>query len=58
MPHTNPFDPPSRGHLLTCPNCFQSMRIKTIESADGRDRVTLSCDECRIEATQDKTRQP
>jgi hypothetical protein len=30
------------------------MRIKTIELCDGRESITLSCDECKREAQQNR----
>jgi hypothetical protein len=29
------------------------MRIKTIDVSDGRQRITLVCDQCHVEAAQD-----
>jgi DNA polymerase III alpha subunit (gram-positive type) len=39
--------------LLTCPNCQRPMRIRTVEVADGREKIDLNCDRCGTEATQD-----
>jgi transcription elongation factor Elf1 len=50
----------SRPHqlLLTCPNCFQPMRIAHIEVDSGRERVVLACQACNIEATCDSPPRP
>lgn len=56
MPHPGQFDTPPRIPILTCPNCFTPMRIKTVEAVGDRDRITLACDDCRIEAAQDHQR--
>jgi len=40
--------------MLTCPHCWQAMRIVTVEIADGREQIRLVCDLCKTEATQDQ----
>ena len=50
-PQPQQFDPrllPPR----SCPVCFRPMRIKEIELADGREIISLVCDDCGEEATQ------
>jgi hypothetical protein len=54
MPTPRQPDPPSRIYLLTCPNCIKPMRIKAVEVGYGKEQVTLVCDECEVEPTQDK----
>jgi hypothetical protein len=39
--------------VMTCPNCVITMRIRTIELRDGRERITLDCEECGREAFLD-----
>lgn len=39
--------------VMTCPNCVITMRIRTIELRDGRERITLDCEECAREALLD-----
>ena len=39
---------------LTCPHCFQPMRITFIETANGYDSIRLLCDDCGIEAEVDR----
>lgn len=53
MPTPRQPDQPQTIHLLTCPHCTQPMRIMAIELAHRRECITLICDDCNIEASQD-----
>ena len=58
MPTPRQPDPPAPTYLLPCPKCIKSMRIKTVEIADGREQFTLICDTCKTEACYDSPTNP
>jgi len=51
QPHRR--DSQRQAPMLTCPICVTAMRIWTIELRDGRELITLVCDECKRQAILD-----